>query len=121
MVREFTREDERKLKIVFDNPAPGEVSDEDYEAAVRLAASLAWRFSDGTNEISFAAPGYSGAQDSLSFLKYLALVKPDTQRFALEQIQARGAYNLVITARQRGSIPTQLWTSSYFLFVGSKS
>ena len=38
-VREFTREDERKLRIVFDNPEEGSVSSRAYENAVSLAAS----------------------------------------------------------------------------------
>ena len=121
MVREFTREDERKLKIVFDNPASSQVSEEDYEAAVTLAASLAWHFSDGTTEISFAAPGYSGAPETLSFLKYLAVIKPDSEAFALEQINTGDAYNLLITARPRGSIPTRVWTTSYVIFIGGKN
>ena len=123
MVREFTREDERKLKIVFDNPAPGEVKSEDYESAINLAASLAWHFADGTTDVSFAAPGYFGlgSQEALSFLRYLAVAQPAAQKLPLETLASRDAYNLVITARQRGSIPTQLWTSSYFIFMGSAS
>jgi uncharacterized protein (DUF58 family) len=124
MVREFTREDERKLKIVFDNPSVGEVSPEEYETGVRLAASLAWHFADGTSEISFSAPGYSGAQEALSFLKYLAVVEPEklhsVGKLDIEQLTSGGAYNLVITARQRGSIPTQLWNNSYFIFLDGK-
>jgi len=116
MVREFTREDELKLKIVFDNPGPNDVSEEAYESAVSLAASLAWQFADGATEISFAAPGYSGPQEALSFLKYLAVIQPQAQALPLESLTAGGAYNLVITARERGSIPTQLWTTSYFIF-----
>jgi hypothetical protein len=27
-------------------------------------------------------------------------------------------YNIVITARPRGSLPTALWNSSYFVFTG---
>jgi uncharacterized protein (DUF58 family) len=119
MVREFTREDERKLKIIFDNPAPQAVKHDDYESAVRLAASLAWHFADGTTETTFAAPGYSGPQETLSFLKYLAVVQPDARVMPLEELAAGGAYNLVITARQRGSIPTQLWNNSYFIFIGN--
>ena len=42
-VREFSREDERKLRIVFDNPGMGTVSARAYENAVALAASLGWR------------------------------------------------------------------------------
>lgn len=121
MVREFTREDERKLKIVFDNPAPGEVNSEDYESAISLAASIAWHFADGTTDISFAAPGYLGVgpEEALSFLRYLALAQPAAQKLPLETLTSPEAYNLVITARQRGSIPTQLWTRAYFIFVAN--
>ena len=45
-VREFSREDERKVRLIFDNPAPGSVSDEAYENAVTLAASLGWHFAE---------------------------------------------------------------------------
>ncbi|HVH89475.1 MAG TPA: DUF58 domain-containing protein, partial [Terriglobales bacterium] len=118
MVREFTREDERKLKIVFDNPGPADVSEEQYESAVKLTASLAWHFSNRDTEISFAAPGYPGSRDALGFLKYLAIVEPQAQALPLESLMTPGSYNVVITARPRGSIPTQLWTGSYFIFVG---
>src|SRR5450755_1938474 len=43
-VREFSREATRKLRIVFDNPAPGALSTKKYEDAVAMAASLAWHF-----------------------------------------------------------------------------
>ena len=45
-VREFSREDERKLRIVFDNPAPDAVSRAAYERAVALAAALGWHFAE---------------------------------------------------------------------------
>jgi hypothetical protein len=119
MVREFTREDERKLRIVFDNPAPEQLSEEEYERAVSLAASVAWHFSNGSNEVNFYAPGYTGPQEALSFLKYLAAVEPSEVPMQLEDVGG-GAYNLVVTARKRGSIPTQLWTTSYFIFVSDR-
>jgi uncharacterized protein (DUF58 family) len=119
MVREFTREDERKLRIVFDNPAPGQVKDEEYESAVRLTASLVWHFADGATDLTFAAPGYSGSQEALSFLKYLALVEPMGRSWNLDGFASGEAYNLLITARPRGSIPTELWTSSYIIFLGN--
>ena len=123
MVREFTREDERKLKLIFDNPALGETSSENYESAIKLASSLAWHFADGATDISFAAPGYlgMGAHEALSFLRYLAVAQPAAQKLPLESLASRDAYNLVITARKRGSIPTQLWTSAYFIFIGNTS
>ncbi len=119
MVREFTREDERKLRVVFDNPAPRTLSDDDYERAVSLVASIAWHFSNGSNEVNFHAPGYTGPQEALSFLKYLAAVEPSEVPLPLEDVGG-GAYNLVVTARQRGSIPTHLWTTSYFIFVSDQ-
>ena len=59
-VREFSREDERKLRIVFDNPGPGNVSEQAYENAVTAAASLGWHFAEANAELSFVAQDYRG-------------------------------------------------------------
>jgi uncharacterized protein (DUF58 family) len=117
MVREFTREDERKLRIVFDNPAPGAVSDSAYEKAVALIASLGWHFAEGPTELSFVAPDYSGSEDTYEFLRYLALVQPATGESVLDRLSVTDDYNVILTARPRGSIPTSLWACSYFLFM----
>jgi hypothetical protein len=115
-VREFTREDERKLRIVFDNPAPGAVPDRAYESAVALAASLGWHFAAEPTDLSFAAPGFTHS-DIYEFLRYLALVRPISGRSVLDDLEVTDDYNVVITARARGSLPTKLWTSSYFIFM----
>ncbi|HVP50858.1 MAG TPA: DUF58 domain-containing protein [Terriglobales bacterium] len=117
MVREFTREDERKLRIVFDNPAPGLVPEAEYEKAVALAASLGWHFAGEPTDLSFAAPGYDGAGDIYDFLRYLALVEPRAGESALEHLEVTDDYNVILTARPRGSIPTRLWACSYFIFM----
>ena len=119
-VREFTREDERKLRVVFDNPAPKMLSAASYESAVRLAASFAWHFADGSTEMRFAGPGYGRSTDIFDFLRYLALVQPSLDPSVLETLETSNEYNLVITARPRGTIPTEIWNSSYILFVGKK-
>jgi len=62
-VREFSREDERKLCIIFDNPSPGRISAQAYEQAVNLAASLAWHFAAQDAELSFAVPGLGRFSD----------------------------------------------------------
>jgi hypothetical protein len=116
-VREFTREDERKLRIIFDNPPPNSVANEDYEAAVQLTASLAWHFADTNTQLSFVAPGYDGNPDVLEFLRYLALVQPGDGDSVLKGLPATRDYNLVITAREHGSVPTELWSSSYIVFM----
>jgi len=117
-VREFSREDERKLRIVFDNPAREVVSGKAYEGAVELAASLSWHFAGENTEVSFVAQGYGGAPDVYGFLAYLAVVEPQPLPSVIDQLQPSDDYNIILTARPRGSIPTALWACSYFVFIG---
>ena len=136
-VREFAREDERKLCIAFDNPEPGMISERAYEKAVDLTASLAWHFSTQEAELSFIVPGRPRTRDLHEFLAWLAVIEPGTSEpdsSAREtKREARGgpagdglremnlsssdAYNIVITARPRGSLPAALWNCSYFIFA----
>jgi len=119
-VREFTREDERKLRIVFDNPGPGTVSAKAYEGAVALAASLGWHFAGENTEISFVAQGDSGGANIYQFLAYLALVEPQPLPSVIESLEVSDDYNIVFTTRRRGTIPTALWACSYFVFIGNR-
>ncbi|HSA92043.1 MAG TPA: DUF58 domain-containing protein [Terriglobales bacterium] len=116
-VREFTREDERKLRIVWDNPPPGVVTTAAYENAVALGASLAWHFAGEDTDLSFAAAGYAGLGDVYDFLSYLALVEPQAEASVLDSLEVTDDYNVILTARPRGSIPTRLWACSYFIFL----
>jgi uncharacterized protein (DUF58 family) len=131
-VREFSREDERKLCIVFDNPAVGVISERAYERAVSLAASLAWHFSEQDAEVSFVVPGHDRGVDLHEFLARLAVIEPviepqkDSQAGPSPQMDGlreanlggTGEYNIILTARPRGSLPTTLWNCSYFVFLG---
>jgi uncharacterized protein (DUF58 family) len=116
-VREFTREDERKLRIVFDNPAPGVVKPTTYENAVNLAASLAWHFSHENTDISFVAQGYDGNPDLYAFLAHLAVVEPRAGESVIEKLRITNDYNIILTTRPRRSFSTAIWTSSYVLFI----
>ena len=135
-VREFAREDERKLCVVFDNPEPGMVSESAYEKAVELTASLAWHFSTQDAEVSFVVPGQPRTRDLHEFLGWLAVIEPGTHNPVktapgspasdanpLHGMNSTAAdeYNIVVTARSRGSLPTALWNSSYFVFVGDEA
>jgi uncharacterized protein (DUF58 family) len=140
-VREFAREDERKLCIVFDNPEPGMISEIAYEKAVDLAASLAWHFSTQDAQVSFVCRGQRRTRDLHEFLACLALIEPadaDSLKPAHRNVAEppaadehplygmaqpgnsaeSGEYSIVVTARPRGSLPSALWNSSYFVFVG---
>jgi len=130
-VREFSREDERKLCIVFDNPANGLISRAAYERGVNLVASLAWHFSFQAAEVSFVLSGHGRSVELHKFLAQLAVIEPQNdpsvqfppQADILREINLDGGgeYNIIVTARPRGSLPTSLWNSSYFVFLGDQA
>ena len=117
-VREFSREDERKLRIVFDNPAPGVLPPEVYERGVRLAASLGWHFHHEDVEVSFVAPGLEPTEDVFTFLRYLALVEPQEATPVFSRLRASDDYNLIVTARAKSEMPTALAARSYVISLG---
>jgi uncharacterized protein (DUF58 family) len=139
-VRELSREDERKLCIVFDNPAAGVISSEAYERAVNLAASLAWHFSSQAAEVSFVITGQGRGTDVHEFLARLAVIAPQADPQAVSgpvesgpavpgsqagllrevDLGTTGEYNIVLTAQPRGGLPTAWWNCSYFVFLGNE-
>jgi uncharacterized protein (DUF58 family) len=118
-VREFSREDERKLRIVFDNPGKGVVSEKAYEDAVALAASLSWHFAGENTDISFVSQGYNGDPDIYRFLAHLAVAQPQPLPSVVDSLQPSEDYNIILTTQARGGIPTALWACSYFVFIGT--
>jgi uncharacterized protein (DUF58 family) len=118
-VREFSREDERKLRIVFDNPAPGVLQLAAYEQAVRLAASLGWHFHHEDVEVSFVAPGLEPTEDVFLFLRYLALVQPEEATPVFSRLRASEDYNLIVTARAATDLPSALAARSYVVSLGT--
>jgi uncharacterized protein (DUF58 family) len=117
-VREFSREDERKLRIVFDNPAPGVLPPAVYEQAVRLAASLGWHFHHEDVEVSFVAPGLEPTEDVFAFLRYLALVEPQEATPVFSRLRASDDYNLIVSVRPASELPTALAARSYVISCG---
>jgi uncharacterized protein (DUF58 family) len=120
-VREFSREDERKLRIVFDNPAPGVVAADVYERAVRLAASLAWHFHHEDVEVTFVAPGLEPTTDVFDFLRYLALVEPQEATPVFGRLRESGDYNVIVTARERGEIPAGFLGAAYVISFSARA
>ena len=116
-VREFTREDERRLRIVFDNPEPGKVSAAAYEHAVSLAATLACHFTGENVELSFAGSNYEGSQRLDDFLRHLALVQPLPSEWVIESMPVSSDFNIILTSRAPGSIPGSLWECSYVIYM----
>jgi uncharacterized protein (DUF58 family) len=119
-VREYTREDERRLRIVFDNPEPGRVSPAAYERAVSLAASLACHFAQENVDLAFAGSSYTGAQRLDDFLRHLALIQPQQSDWVLESMPVSTDFNVILTSRTPGSIPNPIWECSYVIYMEEK-
>lgn len=117
MVREFAREDERRLRMVFDNPNPGELPPASYERMVSLATSIAWRLAQQGVFLSFVSQEFDAAGDVYGFLEHMACIEAKHNSSVLDTLAGSTDYSLVLTAQKRGTIPAAMWASAYFVFV----
>ena len=130
-VREFTREDERRVQLVFDRSLPdvrprGRPPDgktlERFERAVDFCAALAWHFYQIDSQVEFVSDDFrtrSGPAAEVIFdiLSYLARVEPRrASANLLETLGDGDLFKIILTAATPGSIPTHLWTCSYLVF-----
>jgi uncharacterized protein (DUF58 family) len=116
-VREFAREDERRLRVVFDNPMPGELNAPTYERMVSLVASAVWRLTQQNVFLSFVSQQFRAGGDVYGFLEYLATIAPADQPSVLEGLEGSTDYSLIFTAAKPGTIPANVWASGYFVFL----
>lgn len=138
MVREFAREDERRLMLVLDpffnprtagSPSAAEYA-QHFERGVSLAACIAWHFYELHSVLQFRTDAFStplapAGEIIYDALRELAVVEPVTS----PNSSTRGAalldslaneteiFKIILTARSQRTIPTSLWSSSYFLFI----
>jgi len=145
MVREFAREDERRVMLVLDPFIGSPLSSKSterrgsdlgesmrgeprarFERAVSMAASIAWHFYEIQSVMQFRTDRFSTPMAPASEIIYdtlreLALVEPDASAvggaFLDELGSEREVFKIIFTARAQRSIPTALWSSSYFLFI----
>jgi len=145
MVREFAREDERRVMLVLDpfiGPPPSPEQTERrgsdgresiaaqhaarFERAVSMTASIAWHFYEIQSVMQFRTDRFSTPMASATELIYdtlheLALIPPQASAvggaFLDEPGNRREVFKIILTARAQRSIPTALWSSSYFLFI----
>lgn len=144
MVREFAREDERRVMLVLDPfigpppTAPGEseataqqaATDHAarFERAVSMAACIAWHFNEINAALQFrthrfATPMAPSAEIIYDALRELATIQPVSSalggQFLDDLASEREIFKIILTARPQNTIPTALWSSSYFLFLNS--
>jgi uncharacterized protein (DUF58 family) len=137
-VREFAREDERRVILVFDAQLPA-INDYQtlarFERGVTFCACLAWHFCEIDAQMRFVSetletPMASASEIIYRVLENLALVQPSFGPDPATPLPPGGgvfarlssapsSFNIVLTFRPRGSIPTSLWSSSYVVFGDS--
>jgi uncharacterized protein (DUF58 family) len=128
-VREFAREDERRVLLVLDPAIPAEgkprdVRDAIFEGGVSLCASLAWHFYEIDSVLAFRSgtfetPMAPAGEIIYDILRHLASVAPvDADRCVLgDLVELPQTFKIILTAQPRGSIPTSLWSTSYIAFL----
>jgi uncharacterized protein (DUF58 family) len=136
MVREFAREDERRVMLVLDpflgppRADLGQLAADEYterfERAVSMTACIAWHFNEIHSVMQFRTDRFStpmapAREIIYETLRELALIQPDTSaaggKFLDDLGNDRETFKIILTARPQRTIPTALWSSSYFLFI----
>ena len=132
-VREYAREDERRVMLAFDPYVDPQEKHSDsaaarFERAVALCAGLAWHFYEVNSMLEFRSAGFATPRaaaseviyDVLRCLARVAPVKAQPDRGFLDSLSdAPDIFKIILTSQPRGSIPTHLWSSSYILFLSS--
>jgi hypothetical protein len=136
MVREFAREDERRVMLVLDpfigppradlGPLAAAEHEERFERAVSMAACIAWHFHEIDSVLQFrtnrfATPMAPAGEIIYDALRELALVEAQTSvtggAFLDELASEQEIFKIILTCRPQHTIPTALWSSSYFVFI----
>jgi uncharacterized protein (DUF58 family) len=136
MVREFARDDDSRVLLVFDphsyaaNPAADQATVQNFERAVTLCAALAWTFYERNAVLQFRSVNLDAAaapagDNIFPILRHLATVEPllpDPGQKLLTQLAAEPqSFKIIITSQAHGSIPPAIWNSSYVVFAGDLS
>jgi uncharacterized protein (DUF58 family) len=136
VVREFAREDERRVMLVLDpflGPPRADLGrlaeaehTERFERAVSLAACIAWHFHEIHSVMQFRTNHFSTPMAPAGEIIYdtlheLALIQADSSAAGgafLDELAAESEiFKIILTARAQRTIPTGLWSSSYFVFI----
>jgi uncharacterized protein (DUF58 family) len=133
MVREFAREDDSRVVLVFDPhsasalPGAGATEKETFEEAVRLCAAIAWNLYERGTLMQFQSGATELAQTPVEesifeVLRHLATVQAvpldALPRLGPAKNAEPGSFQIVVTAQSRGSIAADVWNSSYIVFAG---
>lgn len=132
MVREFAREDDCNVLLIFDPysaaalPVASVAEKDKFERAVTLCAAIAWNFHERNAMMEFRSakaetPLAPASENIFTVLRHLALaqpVAPTPNSTLLQDLAANPmSFKIVVTSQRHGSIPAGLWHSSYIVFA----
>jgi uncharacterized protein (DUF58 family) len=132
MVREFAREDDTNVLLVFDPysvaalPVASTADKDRFERAVTLCAAIAWDFRERNTVLEFHSlnaevPQAPSAENIFSVVRHLAMMQPVApvrDSVFLEELAGNpDSFKIVVTSRPRGSMPANLWHSAYIVFA----
>lgn len=134
-IREFAREDERRLVLALDPFLGRAASDSEeqtqiarFERAVSLAACITWHFYETGAVMQFRLPIMTTPMTTADEIVYdilreLAFIQPERDNsgsaFLHSLAEETECFKIILTAQPRGTIPTSMWSSSYFIFLDS--
>ena len=131
MVREFAREDDCRVLLVFDPHSSAAQPDATiaevnrFEQAVTYCAALAWTLRERNALLEYRSDGADfplapAPENIFAILGHLALVRPlppDSRQVLLAELASSPeTFKLIVTSQPRGSIPAEIWNSSYVVF-----
>jgi uncharacterized protein (DUF58 family) len=132
MVREFAREDDSRVVLVFDphsdaaQPSATAKDSARFEQSVRLCAAIAWDLYQRGTLMQYQSGGVEVVQTPeeqsiFDVLRHLAVVQAvpvdALPRLGPAQNAEPGSFQIVVTSQERGSIPAEVWNSSYIVFA----
>jgi uncharacterized protein (DUF58 family) len=134
-VREFTREDDRRVVLVFDArlPAMDDKTPAQFEKAVNLCACLAWHFCEVETQLQFITNGFETAMTSARDVVYpalecLALIEPKVERSPVDspaipslipQSVRTNGFHIIISCQPRGTLSVLPLGPSHTVYMDS--
>ena len=91
-----------------------------------MCAGIAWHFFERNAHLQFRSAGMETSlapaeENIFAILRHLALAQPlpaDPQHMLLSDLAASpDLFKVIVTSQARGSIPANLWHSSYVVFL----
>jgi uncharacterized protein (DUF58 family) len=101
---------------------------ERFERAVTTCAGIAWHFYERNAFLQFRSAGIetslaTAEENIFAILRHLAVAHPEpteAQDALLQDLAASpDLFKVIVTSRPRGTIPAELWHSSYVIFLES--